>query len=428
MSNKIQAVRGMHDILPEQTPNWHYVEATLRDVFAAYGYQEIRLPIVEKTELFKRSIGEVTDIVEKEMYTFEDRSGDSLTLRPEGTAGCLRACIEHGLLHNQVQRLWYYGPMFRHERPQAGRYRQFYQVGLETYGMPGPDIDAEIIALTYRLWKRLGVQHKMQLQLNSLGTSEERLIYREKLITYLKGHEQQLDEDSRRRLDTNPLRILDSKNPEMAQLIKDAPVLLEYLGSESSRHFNELTEFLRDLDIQFELNTRLVRGLDYYCNTVFEWVTDSLGAQGTVCAGGRYDGLIAQLGGRGASAIGFAMGIERLVALLDEQKKQTRVDGYLVCVGGGTVQQGIKLAEQLRDALPEFNLILNCGGGSYKSQFKKADKCGANYALVLGEDEIANQRVSIKSLRQSEEQVIILQTEAVDHFKHILNDTTISKY
>jgi histidyl-tRNA synthetase len=316
MAKNIQAIRGMHDILPEQTPIWQFVEQNLRDVLAAYGYSEIRLPIVEKTELFKRSIGEVTDIVEKEMYTFDDRNGDSLTLRPEGTAGCLRAGLEHGLLHNQTHRIWYYGPMFRHERPQKGRYRQFTQLGVETYGIASADIDAELITLSHRLWKKLGLSEQLELQINSLGTSEERLVYREKLVEYFNQQPELLDEDSQRRLISNPLRILDTKNPAMKELVENAPSLRDFLGAESKAHFTKLTDTLDALEIPYTINQRLVRGLDYYSKTVFEWVTTALGAQGTVCAGGRYDGLIEQLGGRANHAVGFAMGIERLVLLI----------------------------------------------------------------------------------------------------------------
>ena len=419
MANKIQAIRGMHDVLPEQTPSWQFVEKTIREVMAAYAYREIRLPIVEKTELFKRSIGEVTDIVEKEMYTFADRNGDSLTLRPEGTAGCLRACIEHGLLHNQVHRLWYYGQMFRHERPQKGRYRQFYQLGVETYGMPGPDIDAEIILLTERLWKRLHVRDKVQLQINSLGTTEERLVYREKLVEYFKADINKLDEDSLRRLETNPLRILDSKNPEMQQLIADAPVLMDFIGDESRVHYQGLTDLLDNLGISYTLNTRLVRGLDYYCKTVFEWVTDELGAQGTVCAGGRYDGLIEQLGGRANYAVGFAMGIERLLALLElvQHSDISRgVDIYMVLVGEAAETFGFELAEKIRDQHPGIKLQMHCGGGSFKSQFKKADKSGAEYAIIIGEDEISRGEISIKSLRNEQEQEKIPATDAAGYF------------
>ena len=362
MAHMIQAIRGMHDVLPDQTPLWQYAEQTLRDVLSAYGYSEIRLPIVEKTELFKRSIGEVTDIVEKEMYTFDDRNGDSLTLRPEGTAGCLRACLEHGLLHNQVHRLWYYGPMYRHERPQKGRYRQFIQLGVETYGMSGPDIDAELILLMDRLWKKLGIRDKVRLQLNSLGTIAERLVYRETLVSYFQAHLDELDEDSLRRLGTNPLRILDTKNPAMQKLVANAPELMAYLGEESLQHFNTLTATLNDLGISYEINTRLVRGLDYYSKTVFEWVTDELGSQGTVCAGGRYDGLIEQLGGKPNFAVGFAMGIERLLALMEVSGNipQTRtVDVYMIRVGEAAEREGLRFAETIRNEVQGLKLQVN---------------------------------------------------------------------
>jgi histidyl-tRNA synthetase len=403
----IQAIRGMHDILPDQSPYWQWLENHARQVLAAYGYLEIRLPIVEKTELFKRSIGEVTDIVEKEMYTFEDRNGDSLTLRPEGTAGCLRACLEHGLLHNQTHRLWYYGPMFRHERPQKGRYRQFYQLGVETYGMPGPDVDAEMILLTDRLWKKIGIRSKVQLQINSLGTSAERAVYRGILVEYFNQHIAELDADSLRRLETNPLRILDSKNPDMAVMLQQAPVLLDHLGADSLAHFNQLTTTLTDLGIEYQLNTRLVRGLDYYGKTVFEWVTDELGSQGTICAGGRYDGLIEQLGGKANHAIGFAMGMERILALveqLDDVQLAANVDVYMIRVGEAAEKAGLALAEQLRDNIAGLKLQVNCGGGSFKSQFKKADKSGAAYAIILGDSEAERQEVALKSLRIEQEQ------------------------
>lgn len=423
MANNIQAIRGMHDVLPDQTPLWQYAEQTLRDVLSAYGYSEIRLPIVEKTELFKRSIGEVTDIVEKEMYTFDDRNGDSLTLRPEGTAGCLRACLEHGLLHNQVHRLWYYGPMYRHERPQKGRYRQFIQLGVETYGMSGPDIDAELILLMDRLWKKLGIRDKVRLQLNSLGTIAERLVYRETLVSYFQAHLDELDEDSLRRLGTNPLRILDTKNPAMHKLVANAPELMAYLGEESLQHFNTLTGTLNDLGISYEINTRLVRGLDYYSKTVFEWVTDELGSQGTVCAGGRYDGLIEQLGGKPNFAVGFAMGIERLLALLEVSGNipQTRtVDVYMIRVGETAEREGLRFAETIRNELPGLKLQVNCGGGSFKSQFKKADKIGADYAIILGDDEVSRGEVSIKSLRNGEEQQQTLSQAAAITFLQTL--------
>jgi histidyl-tRNA synthetase len=417
MANNIQAIRGMHDVLPEQTPLWQYAEQHIRDVLGAYGYSEIRLPIVEKTELFKRSIGEVTDIVEKEMYTFDDRNGDSLTLRPEGTAGCLRACLEHGLLHNQVHRLWYYGPMYRHERPQKGRYRQFFQLGVETYGMAGPDIDAELILIMDRLWKRLGIRDKVRLQLNSLGTIAERIVYRESLVSYFKGHLEQLDEDSLRRLDTNPLRILDTKNPAMREVVANAPEMMDYLGDESRQHFNAITTILDDLGIGYELNSRLVRGLDYYSKTVFEWVTDELGSQGTVCAGGRYDGLIEQLGGKPNHAVGFAMGMERLLALmetLDNVQLASPVDVYMIRVGEKAEQEGMRFAEAIRNEIPGLKLQVNCGGGSFKSQFKKADKSGAEFAIILGDDEVERGEVSVKPLRNNEqEQQNMSQPQAI---------------
>ena len=407
MANNIQAIRGMHDVLPDQTPLWQYTEQILREVLGCYGYSEIRLPIVEKTELFKRSIGEVTDIVEKEMYTFEDRNGDSLTLRPEGTAGCLRACLEHGLLHNQTHRLWYYGPMYRHERPQKGRYRQFIQLGVETYGMSGPDIDAELILIMDRLWKKLGIRDKVRLELNSLGTIAERLVYRETLVNYFQNHLDSLDEDSLRRLKTNPLRILDTKNPAMHEVVANAPELMDYLGEDSLKHFNTLTATLDDLGISYAINPRLVRGLDYYSKTVFEWVTDELGSQGTVCAGGRYDGLIEQLGGKPNFAVGFAMGIERLLALLENSESiqlNSVVDVYMIRVGDLAEQTGFRFAEDIRNKVPGLKLQVNCDGGSIKSQFKKADKSGALYALILGDDEVSRGEVSIKSLRNAQDQ------------------------
>ena len=403
-------------MLPEQTPLWQYAEKTIRDVLNAYGYSEIRLPIVEKTELFKRSIGEVTDIVEKEMYTFDDRNGDSLTLRPEGTAGCLRACLEHGLLHNQVHRLWYYGPMYRHERPQKGRYRQFIQLGVETYGMPGPDIDAELILIMDRLWKKLGIRDKLRLQLNSLGTIAERLAYRETIVGYFQEHLDELDEDSLRRLQTNPLRILDTKNPAMQQVVANAPELLSYLGEESLEHFNAFTATLNDQGISYEINSRLVRGLDYYSKTVFEWVTDELGSQGTVCAGGRYDGLIEQLGGKPNFAVGFAMGIERLLALIETSANvpvARTVDVYMIRVGETAEREGLRFAEAIRNEVPGLKLQVNCGGGSFKSQFKKADKSGAEYAIILGDDEVIRREVSVKSLRNEQGQQKLLQEQTI---------------
>lgn len=421
MVETIQAVRGMHDILPEQITRWQRIEAAFREIFASYGYSEIRLPVVEKTELFKRSIGEVTDIVEKEMYTFEDRNGDSLSLRPEGTAGCLRACLEHGLLHNQTQRLWYQGPMFRHERPQKGRYRQFFQVGAEAYGIATPDIDAELILLTQRLWKQLKVDGKVELHLNSLGSMEERAEYRNHLVDYLQGHRDKLDEDSIRRLDSNPLRILDSKNPCMETVIAEAPVLLDYLGESSKAHFEELTATLEHLGVSFVVNPHLVRGLDYYCQTVFEWVTDQLGAQGTICAGGRYDSLIVQLGGRNSHAIGFALGMERLVSLLDDCDEDSATCGaYFVLAGDAARREGPRLAERLRDQLANPKIVVHCGGGGLKSQFKKADKSGARIALILGDEELSQESIGVKPLRSDAPQNNIALTELQEFLQKTL--------
>ena len=407
MAESIRSVRGMNDILPDATPYWQSVEATLNSVLSSYGYQEIRFPIVEKTALFSRSIGEVTDIVEKEMYSFEDRNGDGLTLRPEGTAGCVRAAMQNGLIH-QTQRLWYMGPMFRHERPQKGRYRQFHQIGVEAYGFTGPDIDAEMILMTARLWKQLGLTG-VTLQINSLGSTEARLAYRDVLIAYFEAHQAQLDEDSQRRLHTNPLRILDSKNPEMQKLNEGAPKLLEHLDEVSAQAFKALCERLDQAGIAYEVNSRLVRGLDYYGKTVFEWVTDQLGSQGTVCAGGRYDGLVSQLGGKGVTAIGFAIGIERLIALLEATNALPEIkgmDAYIVAVGEAAAKQAPILAEQLRDQIPDFKLITHCGGGSFKSQFKQADRSGARWTLILGEDEISQQVVSVKTMATGEQEMI----------------------
>jgi len=424
MGKNIQAIRGMHDVLPSSTGHWQYLEKTIREVLNAYSYSEIRMPIVETTDLFKRSIGEVTDIVEKEMYTFADRNGDSLTLRPEGTAGCLRACLEHGLLHNQVQRLWYYGPMFRHERPQKGRYRQFVQLGVETYGMPGPDIDCEILLLTKRLWQRLGVLEQLKLEVNTLGTSAERMLFREQLVNYFSNHQDQLDEDSQRRLLTNPIRILDSKNPSMQQLITDAPKLIDFLNEDSRSHFNQFTATLDKLDIAYTINPRLVRGLDYYGKTVFEWVTDQLGAQGTVCAGGRYDDLVNLLGGKPNYAVGFAMGMERLLALLEASQKlpdQETTDVYLIIVGELAETLGFKFAEQLRDAVPTLKVQMHCGSGSFKSQFKKADKSGAEYALILGEEEATQKKISIKPLRDNQDQKMLEPQEVIRFLQNYAN-------
>jgi len=421
MAAKIQAIRGMHDILPEQTPLWQRMETLMRGVMRRYGYREIRMPIVEVTELFKRSIGEVTDIVEKEMYSFADRNGDGLTLRPEGTAGCVRAVIENGLL-DQPQRLWYQGPMFRHERPQKGRYRQFQQLGLEVFGLEGPDIDQEVILLTARLWQELGLEG-LELQLNTLGTSEERADYRTELVAYLNSHKERLDADSLRRLDTNPLRILDTKNPAMAELVAGAPTLMEHLGETSREHFETLCAGLDACGVAYRVNPRLVRGLDYYSRTVFEWVTDRLGAQGTVCAGGRYDGLVQQLGGRPTPAVGFAMGLERLVALLEEQSfadSMTQLDAYLVTLGPAARQRGLQLAEELREQLPELRLLSHCGAGSFKAQFKKADRSGARFALIMGEGELERGVVGLKPLRGEGEQREIPQDDLAAQLRNLI--------
>ncbi|GAA4349474.1 histidine--tRNA ligase [Kangiella taiwanensis] len=422
MAQKIQAIRGMNDILPEQTPYWHKLEAILRRLMDSYGYSEIRMPIVEKTQLFKRAVGEVTDIVEKEMYTFEDRNGDSLSLRPEGTASCVRAGIEHGLLYNQEQRLWYMGPMFRHERPQKGRYRQFHQLGVETFGIATADVDAELILMTARLWKALGLADSVRLEINSLGSNEARAAYRDKLVAFLEPIKDQLDEDSQRRLTTNPLRILDSKNPEVQALVKDAPKLSENLDAESEEHFKQLCNILDANGIEYEINTNLVRGLDYYNRTVFEWITDKLGAQGTICAGGRYDGLTEQLGGHATTASGFAMGIERIVALMEELAPIETVlaDVYMVALGEAAGINAIQLAERLRDQLPELRVRNNFGGGNFKKQFKRADKSGASIALVLGEQEVQEQTIGVKFLREQKDQLQLSQSDLVEQLKSLI--------
>ena len=418
---KIQAIRGMHDILPEESWLWRHVEETMQDIFDGFGYQEIRTPILEQSQLFMRAIGEVTDIVEKEMYTFEDRNGDSLTLRPEGTAGVVRACIENGLLHNQTQRLWYRGPMFRHERPQKGRYRQFHQVGVEAFGFEGPDVDLEILLMTAAMWQALGLSD-VELQLNTLGTPEERARYRDRLVAYLEQHTDALDEDSKRRLYTNPLRVLDTKNPDMQPIVAEAPSLMEDLGEESLAHFEQLRSGLDKAGIPYVVNERLVRGLDYYARTVFEWVTDRLGAQGTICAGGRYDGLVEQLGGKPACGIGFGMGIERVIALLQEQGKTdstSTADLYFVTAGSTTIDAQC-VAARLREALPGLRLLVNCGGGGFKSQFKKADKSGARFALILGEDERDKGVIALKPLREGGEQQELPIEQLPDYIKGVL--------
>jgi len=410
VAKNIQAIRGMNDYLPADTALWQRIESVLKQTLASYGYSEIRLPLVEQTPLFKRAIGEVTDVVEKEMYTFEDRNGESLTLRPEGTAGCVRAGIEHGLLYNQEQRLWYMGPMFRYERPQKGRYRQFYQIGVEVFGLQGPDIDAELIMLNARWWKALGISGHVRLELNSIGSLEARARYRDALVAFLEQHKDVLDEDCKRRMYSNPMRVLDSKNPDVQQLLNDAPQLGDYLDDESREHFSGLCALLDDAGISYTVNQRLVRGLDYYNRTVIEWVTDSLGSQGTVCGGGRYDGLVEQLGGRSTPAVGFAMGMERLVLLVQavnpEFEPTSNVDVYVIASGQGVQSAAMQLAEKLRDEAPELRLMTNFGGGNFKKQFARADKWGARVALVLGEDEVKAGQVVIKDLRRGEQQTL----------------------
>lgn len=410
MAKNIQAIRGMNDYLPAETAVWQRIEKTLKQVLRGYGYSEIRTPVVEQTPLFKRAIGEVTDVVEKEMYTFEDRNGESLTLRPEGTASCVRAGIEHGFLHNQEQRLWYIGPMFRYERPQKGRYRQFHQLGAEVFGLVGPDVDAELILLTARWWRELGISQQMTLELNSIGSLEARGRYRDALVAFLEQHQDRLDEDCKRRLYSNPLRILDSKNADIQQLLNDAPVLTAYLDDDSRAHFDGLCQRLDSLGIAYTINPRLVRGLDYYNRTVFEWVTTHLGAQGTVCAGGRYDGLVEQLGGKATPAVGFAMGLERLVMLVQDINPEITAtvpaDVYIIS-SGDTDIAAMSLAETLRDALPQLAVVAHHGGGNFKKQFARADKWGASIALVLGDDEVATQRVVIKDLRTGEQETVV---------------------
>ncbi|WP_022952212.1 histidine--tRNA ligase [Leucothrix mucor] len=422
MAKIIQSIRGMHDILPDQSAAWQYLEGTIRTLFTQYGYRELRTPVLESTELFCRSIGEVTDIVEKEMYTFEDRNGDSLTLRPECTASCVRAGIQNGLLYNQQQRIWYIGPMFRHERPQKGRYRQFYQAGIETYGIPGPDIDAEVVAISARLWRLLGLRN-VELQINSLGSSEARAAYRDILVAYLTEHEAQLDEDSKRRMLSNPLRVLDSKNPDLAELIEAAPKLLDHLDDESKQHFERFQQLLTDMGIPFVVNTRLVRGLDYYSRTVFEWVTTELGTQGTICAGGRYDGLVEQLGGKPTAGLGFAMGLERILLLLEEQSIEIpslAPHAYLLMQGDAAEREGLKLAETLRDNVSGLRIMSNCASASFKSQMKRADKSGAQYAIILGDNEINEGVVSLKPLNGGEQQQLS-QDALIEHLTHIVS-------
>jgi len=391
MAVQIQSITGMKDILPDESPLWQKVETTLKQIMASYGYAEMRMPAVEYTSLFVRSIGEVTDVVEKEMYTFDD-NGDSLSLRPEGTAGCVRACIEHGLIHNQERRVWYTGSMFRHEKPQKGRYREFHQFGAEIFGISSAEIDAEIILLTNRIWKKFGIGDHVVLQLNSLGSSEERASYREALVAFLEQHKESLDEDCQRRMYTNPLRVLDTKNEKVLEILQNAPKLTDYFGEETRNHFDRLRAILDANGVKYEINPRLVRGLDYYNHTVFEWVTDLLGAQGTICGGGRYDGLVEQLGAQPTPAVGFAIGLERFILLLQSinaVEVENPVDVYFCAVGDEAVRQSMVIAEQLRDQISGIRILTNCSGGNFKKQFKRADKSGALFALVLADDELA---------------------------------------
>ena len=414
MSN-MRSIRGMNDILPGETPYWQYLERTVADLLASYGYGEIRLPVVEHTDLFRRSIGEVTDIVEKEMYTFDDRNGESLTLRPEGTAGCVRAAIQHGIL-NMPQRLWYAGPMFRYERPQKGRQRQFHQIGVEAFGVATPDLDAELIVLSARLWRALGIADSVQLQLNSIGSLAARQAYRSALVDYLQRQEDALDEDSRRRLHSNPLRILDSKNTQTQKILDDAPALSDYLDDESAADFARLCQLLQAAGVEYVVNERLVRGLDYYNKTVFEWVTGDLGAQGTVCAGGRYDGLVEQLGGKAVPGIGFAMGMERLVLLLMARGTGVTVpvaDIYVVSAGERAQEAALAAVENVREVLPALRIVQHTGGGSFKSQMKKADKSGASLALIWGDDEAAANTVTVKPMRSNADNSEQVQQQSV---------------
>ncbi|MEG9481464.1 histidine--tRNA ligase [Mannheimia indoligenes] len=416
MAKTIQAIRGMNDCSPTESPLWQWVEEKVRDVLASYGYSEVRMPIVESTPLFARAIGEVTDVVSKEMYTFWDND-EQLTLRPEGTAGCVRAAIERGWIYNNEQRLWYMGPMFRHERPQKGRYRQFHQAGVEVFGIPNPEIDAELIILTARLWKELGIDQHVSLQLNSIGSLEARANYRSALVNFLQNHTALMSEEEKERLVKNPLRILDTKNDALQQVLNDAPKLLDYLDDDSREHFSQLCSLLDAMGITYEINPKLVRGLDYYNKTVFEWVTSALGSQGTVCGGGRYDGLVEQLGGHATQGVGFAMGLERLVLLVQEVNKEIdlpkAVDVYLVFSGEGATVNAFQLAEQIRSELPQLRVMTHCSGGKFQKQFKRADKVEAKIALVIGESEVAEKQVVIKDLRSGAEQITIAQSELI---------------
>ena len=420
MAKNIQAIRGMNDCSPTESPLWQWIEGQVRQILSSYGYSEVRMPIVESTPLFARAIGEVTDVVSKEMYTFWDND-EQLTLRPEGTAGCVRAAIEHGWIYNNEQRLWYMGPMFRHERPQKGRYRQFHQAGVEVFGIATPEIDAELIILTTRLWKALGIDQHVSLQLNSIGSLEARANYRSALVAFLENHQDLMSEEEKERLVKNPLRILDTKNQALQDVLDGAPKLLDYLDDESREHFAQLCGLLDAVGIQYEINPKLVRGLDYYNKTVFEWVTSALGAQGTVCGGGRYDGLVEQLGGHATSGVGFAMGLERLVLLVQEVNKsipvKSAVDIYVVYQGEGTTLAAFQLAEKLRSELPHLSTMLHCSGGNFKKQFKRADKSGATLALVLGESEVQNNQVVVKHLLGAAEQQTIDVANLIEHVK-----------
>ena len=420
MAKNIQAIRGMNDCSPTESPLWQWIEGQVRQILSSYGYSEVRMPIVESTPLFARAIGEVTDVVSKEMYTFWDND-EQLTLRPEGTAGCVRAAIEHGWIYNNEQRLWYMGPMFRHERPQKGRYRQFHQAGVEVFGISTPEIDAELIILTARLWKALGIDQHVSLQLNSIGSLEARANYRSALVAFLENHQDLMSEEEKERLVKNPLRILDTKNQALQDVLDGAPKLLDYLDDESREHFAQLCGLLDAVGIQYEINPKLVRGLDYYNKTVFEWVTSALGAQGTVCGGGRYDGLVEQLGGHATSGVGFAMGLERLVLLVQEVNKsipvKSAVDIYIVYQGEGTTLAAFQLAEKLRSELPHLSTMLHCSGGNFKKQFRRADKSGATLALVLGESEVQNNQVVVKHLLGAAEQQTIDVSNLIEHVK-----------
>ena len=420
MAKTIQAIRGMNDCSPTESPLWQWIEAKVRHVLASYGYSEVRMPIVESTPLFARAIGEVTDVVSKEMYTFWDND-EQLTLRPEGTAGCVRAAIERGWIYNNEQRLWYMGPMFRHERPQKGRYRQFHQAGVEVFGIANPEIDAELIILTARLWKELGIDQHVSLQLNSIGSLEARANYRSALVAFLENHQDLMSDEEKERLVKNPLRILDTKNEVLQEVLNGAPKLLDYLDDESHEHFNQLCSLLDAMGVKYEINPKLVRGLDYYNKTVFEWVTSALGAQGTVCGGGRYDGLVEQLGGHATQGVGFAMGLERLVLLVQEVNKEITlpqaIDLYLVYAGEGTTLNAFQIAEQIRTELPQVRVMTHCSGGKFQKQFKRADKIEAKYALVIGESEVQAKTVVVKDLRNGAEQITLSQADLVATLK-----------